>query len=66
MKKRGGVAVYIKDSIKCSIITGIKSKPNTETLWVDIKDGKDSLVLGVIYRPQNLEKTKRKKYLGRN
>ena len=55
-RKGGGVAVYVKDNFKCCIKPEIKSGTDTETVWIEIKDDRESLVFGVIYRPPNLDR----------
>ena len=55
-RRGGGVAIYIKDKIKACIRSDIKNNNNTETIWVEIGEERDSLVIGVIYRPPNLNR----------
>ncbi len=54
--KGGGVAIYVRDTIKSTIKTGIRTIGNSETLWVEINDIQDSIILGVVYRPPNLSR----------
>ncbi|MCP4269715.1 MAG: hypothetical protein GY777_29775 [Candidatus Brocadiaceae bacterium] len=54
--KGGGVAMYVRDSLKSSIKTGIRTIDSTETLWVEINNAQDSITMGVVYRPPNLNR----------
>ena len=55
-KMGGGVAIYIKDSLKCRIKNEIKTSRDTETIWMEINNNRESLILGLIYRPPNLDR----------
>ena len=51
--KGGGVCLYIKSEIKYNKInvnTGI------ESVWISVREGKDLLAIGTIYRPPNSER----------
>ncbi len=50
-RRGGGVALYVRDTIQCCINSRIKTDCKTESIWVDIKEGSQSIVLGVVYRP---------------
>ena len=52
-KEGGGVALYVKDTLQCCINSRIKTDSKTESLWVDIKEGSQSVVMGLVYRPPN-------------
>ena len=52
-RKGGGVALYVRDTLQCCLNDKIKTDGKTETLWVDIKDGSQTVVMGVVYRPPN-------------
>ena len=52
----GGIALYIRESLKGSVITDLSvSKPHCESLFIDIQTGsKNTCTVGVIYRrPEN-------------
>ena len=50
-RRGGGVALYVRDTLQCSINGRIKTDNKTESLWVDIKEGSQAVVIGVVYRP---------------
>ena len=52
-RRGGGVALYIRDTLQCCINGKIKTDSKTESLWVDIKEGSQTVVLGLVYRPPN-------------
>ena len=52
-RRGGGVAMYVRDSLQCSVNSKIKTDNKAESLWVDIKEGAQSVVLGLVYRPPN-------------
>nr|XP_053644522.1 uncharacterized protein LOC128697033 isoform X1 [Cherax quadricarinatus] len=55
--KGGGVALYVRDRLNCCIKTGIKSEvTHTESVWIEFSEGHEKLILGVIYRPPNLDR----------
>ena len=54
-RKGGGVAIYVRDNLKCEINKEIKTERNTETIWIELSDGREKLITGVIYRPPNLD-----------
>nr|XP_053633351.1 uncharacterized protein LOC128689237 [Cherax quadricarinatus] len=57
--KGGGVALYVRDRLNCCILikTGIKSEvTHTESVWIEFSEGHEKLILGVIYRPPNLDR----------
>ncbi len=53
-EEEGGVALYVKDTLKCSLNNSIQTGDDSESVWVDIHKGKGKLTLGVLYRPPNL------------
>ena len=55
-KKGGGVVMYVKDTIRSSIKTEFKTCKESETVWVEIKNDRKSLVLGLVYRPPGLDR----------
>ena len=55
-RKGGGVVIYVKDRIRCGIKTEIKTCNESETVWVEIKNDRKSLVLGLIYRTPGLDR----------
>ena len=52
-RRGGGVALYVRDTLQCCTNSKIKTDNKTESLWVDIKQGSESIVLGLVYRPPN-------------
>ena len=50
-RRGGGVALYVRDTLQCCINSKIKTDNKTESLWMDIKEGSQSVVLGLVYRP---------------
>ena len=52
----GGVAVYVRDGLNSCIKSGIKSSNDSESIWVEIKDGQSNLLFGVVYRPPSLDR----------
>ena len=52
-RRGGGVALYIRDTLQCCINSKIKTDSKTESLWVDIKEGSQTAVMGLVYRPPN-------------
>ena len=55
-RKGGGVALYIRDGVKCIINNSIKVDNDTESLWVEAMGSKGKLIIGVLYRPPNLSR----------
>ena len=49
-KRGGGVLMYIKDSINYSEITNLTGS-SVESIWINIKNDKKSLAIGMMYRP---------------
>ena len=45
-RRGGGVALYVRDTLQCCINSKIKIDNKTESLWVDINEGSQSLGLG--------------------
>ncbi len=55
--RRGrGIALYVRDTLQCCINSRIKTFSKTESIWVDIKEGSQSVAQGVVYRPLNSTK----------
>ena len=52
-RRGGGVALYVRDTLQCCTNSKIKTDNKTESLWVDIKQGSESIVMGLVYRPPN-------------
>ena len=55
-RKGGGVMVYIRDDLNSCIKSEIKTCQNSETIWVNIRTDRENIVLGVVYRPPNLDR----------
>lgn len=55
-KKGGGVVIYIKDSLRSCIKSEVKTYRDTETVWIEVGNDNENLILGVIYRPPNLDR----------
>ncbi len=51
-----GVALFVWDNLNCVINNSIKVDGNTESLWVETIGRKEKLVIGVLYRPPNLNR----------
>ncbi len=48
-RRGGGVALYVRDTLQCCMNNRIKTDNKAESIWVDIKGGSQSVVLGVVY-----------------
>ena len=55
-RKGGGVALFVRDSVKCIINNSIKVGNYMESLWVEAIGKKGKLIIGVLYRPPNLSR----------
>ncbi len=55
-RKGGRVALFVQDNLKCVINNSVKADSNTESLWVETIGRKEKLVMGVLYRPPNLNR----------
>ena len=55
-RKGGGVAIYVKDSLNCYRKSDIKINENTESVWVEVNNGRKKIVLGAIYRSPKLSR----------
>ena len=53
-RKGGGVALYVRNTLNSSVNRTIKTDRNTESLWIDITIGGRKIVVGIIYRPPDL------------
>ena len=53
-RKGGGVALYVRNTINSSVNRKIKTDRNTESLWIDVTIGGRKIVVGIIYRPPDL------------
>ena len=58
-RKGGGVAIYVKDSLNCYRKSDIKINENTESVWVEVNNGRKKIVLGAIYRSPKLSRDDR-------
>lgn len=47
----GGVAIYVRKSIKCNVITQSGIDDKIEYLFLEISNGTEKLLLGNVYRP---------------
>ena len=54
-RRGGGVALYVRNTLKSNVNTTIKTDRNTESLWIDIIIGGKKIVVGIIYRPPDLD-----------
>ena len=52
-RKGGGVVLYARDTLQCFINKSVKTNNNTESIWIDIKEGRENFLVGLIYRPPN-------------
>ncbi|MDJ0596593.1 MAG: reverse transcriptase family protein [Pleurocapsa sp. MO_226.B13] len=57
-RRGGGVAIYVKDSLRACENNRIKADRNTESIWLDITAHNEKIVFGVIYRPPRLDRDK--------
>ena len=55
-RRGGGVALYVRDSLQSYSVSSIKVDNNQESLWVEIKEGNEKLLMGLVYRPPNLSR----------
>ena len=54
-RKGGGVAIYVKNTVNSYVNTTIRTDRNTESLWVEVITGGKKVVVGIIYRPPDLD-----------
>ena len=54
-RRGAGVALYIRNTFNSYVNTTIKTDRNTESLWIDIIIGGKKFVVGIIYRPPDLD-----------
>ena len=54
-RREVGMALYVRNTLNSYVNTTIKTDRNTESLWIDIIIGRKKFVVGIIYRPQDLE-----------
>ena len=52
----GGVAIYVDDSLNSFISSTVETGVNNESLWIEIVNGRDRLLIGCIYRPPSLSR----------
>ena len=45
-RRGGGVVLYARKSLQCCVNRTIKSDDSTDSLWVDIKEGREKYLLG--------------------
>ena len=45
-RKGGGVVLYARETLQCCVNSTMKIDDNTDTIWVDIKEGREKIVLG--------------------
>nr|XP_053638192.1 uncharacterized protein LOC128692900 [Cherax quadricarinatus] len=56
-RKGGGVAMYVRDNLNCCVRQDIKLEASTtESVWLQLLEGREKLILGVIYRAPNLDR----------
>ena len=53
-RRGGGVAIYVRDTLRCAVNTSLRIDGTSESIWVDILKGREKLTVGVQYRPPNL------------
>ena len=58
----GGVLIYIKNNINYARLVDFES-PNSEMIWVEIKNGSKIILLGACYRPPGQNANEIKKFL---
>ena len=54
-KKGGGVILYVRDNLQSYTKADIKSSSISETVWVELGFQRNKILVGVIYRPPNLD-----------
>ena len=52
----GGVAIYVENSLNSFTSRTVETGANNETLWVEVINGRDRLLIGCIYRPPSLSR----------
>ncbi len=50
------MGIYVKDTLKFTVNNSVRTDVNSESIWVDILNGREKLVIGVQYRPPNLRR----------
>ena len=55
-RRGGGVALYVRDSLQSYTVSSVKADNNQESLWVEIREGNEKLLVGLAYRPPNLSR----------
>ncbi|XP_069936301.1 uncharacterized protein [Cherax quadricarinatus] len=55
-RKGGGVVMYVRENLNCLRHDIRLATSNTESVWLQFLEGRDKLILGVIYRPPNLDR----------
>ena len=54
-RRGGGIALYVRNNLNSYINTTIKTDRNTESLWIDVITGGKKFVVGLVYRPPDLD-----------
>ena len=54
-RKGGGLALYVRNTLNSYVNTTVKSVSNAESLWVDIVTGGRKIVIGIMYRPPDVD-----------
>ena len=49
----GGVAIYVRDMITSYVSREVKSDVNSESIWVELINGREKLIIGNIYKRPN-------------
>ena len=55
-RRGGGVAIYVKDTLSFTVNNSVREDVNSQSIWVDILNGREKLVVGIQYRPPNLRR----------
>ncbi len=55
-RKEGGVALYIKDTLRFTVNNSVRADVSSGLVWVDILNGREKLVFGIQYNPPNLRR----------
>ena len=54
-RRGGAIALYVRNTLNSYVNTTIKTDRNTKSLWLDIIIGGKKFVVGIIYRPPDLD-----------
>ncbi len=55
-RRGGGVAIYVKETLRFTVNNSVRANVNSESIWADILNGREKLVLSIQYRPPYLRR----------